>query len=96
MPGLASGIDTKDLVRKLVEVEKAPIVRLEGNKKDLSDTSKALTELRKRTKTLQDALHAMASFEAAFEQKKLNANPAGIIDGTVRKNAPPSKHTLNI
>ena len=44
MPGLASGIDTKDLVRKLVEVEKAPIVRLEGNKKDLSDTSKALTE----------------------------------------------------
>ncbi len=96
MTGLASGIDTKDLVRKLVEVEKAPIVRLEGNKKDLSDTSKALTELRKRTKTLQDALHAMASFEAAFEQKKLNANPAGIVDGTVRKNAPPSKHTLNI
>lgn len=96
MPGLASGIDTKDLVRKLVEVEKAPIVRMEGNKKDLSDTSKALTELRKRTKTLQDALHAMASFEAAFEQKRLNANPAGIVDGTVRKNAPPSKHTLNI
>lgn len=96
MPGLASGIDTKDLVRKLVEVEKAPIVRLETNKKELSDTSKALTELRKRTKTLQDALHAMASFEAAFEQKRLNASPAGIIDGTVRKNAPPSKHTLNI
>jgi flagellar capping protein FliD len=96
MSGLASGIDTKDLVRKLVEVEKAPIVRMEGNKKDLSDTSKALTELRKRTKTLQDALHAMASFEAAFEQKRLNASPAGIIDGTVRKNAPPSRHTLNV
>lgn len=96
MPGLASGIDTKDLVRKLVEVEKAPIVRLENNKKDLSDTSKALTELRKRTKTLQDALHAMASFEAAFEQKKLNATPVGVIEGTVKKNAPPSRHTLNI
>ncbi|MBL8034137.1 MAG: hypothetical protein JNJ69_10570, partial [Leptospiraceae bacterium] len=66
MPGLASGIDTKDLVRKLVEVERAPIVRLETSKKELADTAKALTELRKRTKTLQDALHAMASFEAAF------------------------------
>ncbi|MBS0617614.1 MAG: flagellar filament capping protein FliD [Spirochaetes bacterium] len=96
MPGLASGIDTKDIVRKLVEVERAPIVRLETGKKDLSDTSKALTELRKRTKTLQDALHAMASFEAAFEQKRLNATPAGIVDGTVKKNAPPSRHTLNI
>lgn len=96
MPGLASGIDTKDLVRKLVEVEKAPIVRLETNKKELSDTSKALTELRKRTKTLQDALHAMSSFEAAFEQKRLNATPAGVIDGVVRKNAPPSRHTLNV
>lgn len=96
MPGLASGIDTKDIVRKLVEVERAPIVRLENNKKELSDTTKALTELRKRTKTLQDALHAMASFEAAFEQKKLNATPAGIVDGSVRKNAPPSKHTLQV
>jgi len=96
MPGLASGIDTKDLIRKLVEVEKAPIARLETNKRDLSDTSKALTELRKRTKTLQDALHAMASFEAAFEQKKLNATPAGVIEGTVKKNAPPSRHTLNV
>ncbi|GAB4433869.1 MAG: hypothetical protein OHK0011_16990 [Turneriella sp.] len=96
MPGLASGIDTKDIVRKLVEVERAPIVRLENNKKELADTTKALTELRKRTKTLQDALHAMASFEAAFEQKRLNATPAGIVDGSVRKNAPPSKHTLQV
>lgn len=96
MPGLASGIDTKDLVRKLVEVERAPIVRLETSKKELADTAKALTELRKRTKTLQDALHAMASFEAAFEQKRLNATPAGIIDGSVKKNAPPSRHTLQV
>lgn len=96
MPGLASGIDTKDIVRKLVEVERAPIVRLENNKKELSDTTKALNELRKRTKTLQDALHAMSSFEAAFEQKRLNATPAGIVDGSVRKNAPPSKHTLQV
>ncbi len=96
MGGLASGIDTKDLIKKLVEVEKAPIVRLETSKKDLSDTTKALSELRKRTKTLQDALHAMASFEAAFEQKRLNATPAGIVDGTVRKNAPPSRHTLQV
>ncbi len=96
MPGLASGIDTKDIIRKLVEVEKAPIVRLENNKKDLSDTTKALNELRKRTKTLQDALHAMASFEAAFEQKRLNSTPAGVVDGTVRKNAPPSRHTLQV
>lgn len=96
MPGLASGIDTKDIVRKLVEVERAPIVRLENNKKELSDTAKALTELRKRTRTLQDALHALASFEAAFEQKRLNATPAGIVDGSVKKNAPPSKHTLQV
>lgn len=96
MSGLASGIDTKDLIKKLVEVEKAPIVRLETSKKDLSDTTKALNELRKRTKTLQDALHAMASFEAAFEQKRLNSTPAGIVDGTVRKNAPPSRHTLQV
>jgi len=96
MPGLASGIDTKDIVRKLVEVERTPIVRLENNKKELSDTTKALSELRKRTKTLQDALHALSSFEAAFEQKRLNATPAGIVEGSVKKNAPPSKHTLQV
>ncbi len=96
MPGLASGIDTKDIIKKLVEVDKAPIERLENNKKDLSDTTKALNELRKRTKTLQDALHAMSSFEAAFEQKRLNATPAGVVDGSVRKNAPPSRHTLQV
>jgi flagellar hook-associated protein 2 len=94
--GLASGIDTKDIVRKLVEVEKAPIVRLETSKRGLSDTTKALTELRKKAKTLQDALHAMDSFEAAFEQKRLSATPAGIIDGTVKKNAPPSHHALQV
>ncbi|HRP68450.1 MAG TPA: flagellar filament capping protein FliD [Turneriella sp.] len=96
MSGLASGIDTKDIVRKLVEVERAPIVRLENNKRELSDTSKALTELRKRTKTLQDSLHAMTSFEAAFEQKKLLTEPQGFLDGTVRKNATPSQHLVHV
>lgn len=96
MPGMVSGVDTKELVRKLVELERAPIVRLENNKKELVETNKALTELRKRARTLQDALHAMVSFEAAFEQKRLNTTPAGIIDGTVRKNAPPGKHNIEV
>lgn len=96
MPGSASGVDTRELVRKLVEIEKAPLARHENSKKELGQTNNALTELRKRARTLQDTLKVLNGFEAGFEHKKLLTTPAGYVDAIVNKRATPGKHKIQV
>lgn len=53
--GLASGIDTATLISSLVQLERAPIQRLEAKQSDLSSVSRRLGEISKRTETLAKA-----------------------------------------
>lgn len=91
-----SGIDTKEMIQKLVELEKAPIARHELSIKELDYESKALQELRKLSKNLQNSLKRLSGFEAGFEMKVVSATPEGFVSGVANKNAKPSTHKLTV
>lgn len=93
---MASGINTHELVEKLVELEKAPIERLRQSETILKSETEALEELRRKTKKLQESLRVLSSFEAAFEQKKVESEPAGFIEGTANKKAEVGHYKLEI
>lgn len=94
--GLASGMDTKEIVNKLVEIEKQPLKRLEQNQKELKYENNALTEMRKRVNTLHDSLRKLTRFEAAFEMKTIESEPGGYISGVANKNAPAGEYQLHV
>ena len=96
MSGLGSGVDTKDIIKKLVEVEKAPIARHERSRDDLGLENQALLELRKRSKKLQDALKVLNGFEAGFELKTVKTNPEGFVTGVANKLAKTGEYKLEV
>lgn len=94
--GMASGINTHEMVEKLVELEKAPIERLQQSEKSLKAENEALEELRRKTKKLQDSLRTLSGFEAAFEQKKVISDPPGFVEGIANKKALPGNYKIEI
>ncbi len=96
MSGMASGVDTADMVKKLVEIERAPIYRMQQSEKEIQYENEALLELRRRAKILQDSLKVLSGFEAAFEQKTLGSTPAGHIEGIANKKAIEGTHKIEL
>ena len=63
--GLASGLDTDGLVKKLIEAERRPVTLLEGRKQRLDEQDKAFQDLNTKLLTLKsqaDALKDPAKF----------------------------------
>lgn len=96
MSGMASGIDTDNVIKKLVEIEKKPIRRLEMTQAELSHEIDALSGVRERAKKLQLALKSLYSYDAAFEHKALHTSPEGFVSGIVNKKAPLGEHKLKV
>lgn len=65
--GLSSGLDTASMIEQLLEVERAPIQRLERNKRDLQAKDEAWTDISTRLSGLRTALDQVST-SGDFEQ----------------------------
>ncbi|MDX1957470.1 MAG: flagellar filament capping protein FliD [Leptospiraceae bacterium] len=96
IPGLSTGQNTNDLVRKLVEVESKPIKRWEKENEHNKVQMRAWNELKNHAVNLQIKVKALTSFTAPFASKKIIANEEGFLTGEASKGAKVAKQEIEI
>jgi flagellar hook-associated protein 2 len=96
IPGLSSGQNTNDLVRKLVDVESKPIRRWEKENEHNKIQIRAWSELKNQTTNLQIKTKNLTSFTSPFASKKITANEDGYITGEAGKGAKAARQEVEI
>lgn len=96
VPGLSSGQNTNDLVKKLVDVESKPIRRWEKENEHNKIQIRAWTELKNQATTLQIKTKNLTSFTSPFASKKITANEEGFITGEAGKGAKAARQEVEI
>lgn len=92
--GLGSGIQSDEIIQKLKEVERQPIVELEKERTKLDYEVQALEQLRNKTERLQQTLKALYGFDSALSKNKLVSVPQGFVDGLITGAAKEGKHNI--
>lgn len=96
VPGLSSGQNTNDLVRKLVDVESKPIRRWEKENEHNKVQIRAWTELKNQATALQIKTKNLTSFTSPFSSKRITANEEGYITGEAGKGAKAARQEIEI
>ena len=94
--GLASGQNTADIVKKLVELEKRPIQRYEQENQYSKIQIQAWNDLKTLSLELQSKTRNLTSITAGLTSKTIQANKEGYVSGEATKSAKPGKRELNI
>ncbi len=96
IPGLSSGQDTNQIVKKLVELEAKPIRRLERQNGYNEAQVKAWNDLKTLTTDLQNKTREIISFTAPFATKSIVSDPEGIITGDAARSASSGKRKIEV
>ena len=87
MGGLSSGINTDDIIDKLVKVESQPIKKMESEIKEYSQKKEALGILSQNLSELQKAAKELYGFRATYDDKKAISSNMGLLQATSTKYA---------
>lgn len=94
--GMASGLNTDDIIKKLVEVEARPIRQWEDEKATFNRRKEALGELRTRVNAVNAAAKDLYGFRASYADKSaLSSNP-GVIDASANRYAEKGVRRLEV
>lgn len=94
--GMASGLNTDDIIKKLVEVEARPIRQWEDEKLTFSRRKEALGELRTRVNAVNTAARDLYGHRASYADKSaLSSNP-GVVDATANRYAEKGVRSLEV
>jgi flagellar hook-associated protein 2 len=96
LPGMASGQNTNEITRKLVEVEKAPIKRWEKENQFTQTQIDAWNDFKTLVGLLQAKTRNLTSITAPFSSKRIKASEDGIITGEATKSAKSAKRSLEV
>ncbi|MEI1306872.1 flagellar cap protein FliD N-terminal domain-containing protein, partial [Leptospira venezuelensis] len=96
IPGLSSGQDTNQIVKKLVELEAKPIRRLERQNGFNQAQVKAWSDLKTLTTDLQNKTREIISFTAPFATKSIVSDPEGVITGDAARSASSGKRKIEV
>ncbi|GBF39159.1 flagellar filament capping protein FliD [Leptospira johnsonii] len=96
IPGLSSGQDTNQIVKKLVELEAKPIRRLEKQNGFNQAQVKAWSDLKTLTTDLQNKTREIISFTAPFATKSIVSDPEGVITGDAARSANSGKRKIEV
>ncbi|PJZ71535.1 flagellar hook protein FliD [Leptospira perolatii] len=96
IPGLSSGQDTNQIVKKLVELEAKPIRRLERQNTYNNAQVKAWNQLKTLTTDLQNKTRELISFTAPFATKSIVSEPEGVVTGDAARSAVGGKRKIDI
>jgi flagellar hook-associated protein 2 len=79
MGGVASGIDTEDIIKKLVDVESRPIIKLQNEKSKMQQKKKILQDYGTILSNLQKNAKDLYGARASYNDKKgLSSNAAAL------------------
>ncbi len=92
--GMASGVDTEDIIKKLVQVESRPILQWEQEKKNSSAKKQALLTLKGHINTLNDAVKELYGFRSAYFDKTVTSSDGGAVEATAGRLASKGSTTI--
>lgn len=93
--GLISGINTSDIISKLMEIERQPLVKLEERKSDLQAKAEAWRELNSRLYKLKEATYNLQSF-LTFRARKTNVQDETVLSATASVGAAASTYNIDV
>ncbi len=94
--GMASGVDTDAIIKKLVDVEARPITQWQEDNKRSSQKKQALTSLREHLTKLSGSAKELYGFRAAFFDKKAVSSDPQIVEATANKYAEKGSKTIQV
>lgn len=86
--GLASGLDTASLIRSLVQVERAPIRRIEAQKSAANGQASRFNEIKNRLQKLSEAAKALDAREEVLSAKATSTQDGAVDVRTTGAAAP--------
>ncbi len=87
MDGLASGIKTNDIIKKLLEVEAKPIKQLQKDKKKNELRRDALKVLGQHLKDLNKQAKELFGFRASYDDKIARSSDPLVLEAVANRNA---------
>ncbi|MDF3821202.1 flagellar filament capping protein FliD [Leptospira sp. 96542] len=96
MPGLMTGQNTNDIVKKLVELERRPIKRWETENEYSKAQIQVWGEVKNLTTNLQTKTRALVSFTAPFATKSVTSSEEGVITGEASRTAKSGNRALEV
>jgi flagellar hook-associated protein 2 len=94
--GLASGMDTEGIIKKLVEVESRPLQQLAGEKENSKKRKEALGELKTDLVKVSECAKDLYGFRASYNEKKAISSNQGILEATANKMADKSTREIKV
>jgi flagellar hook-associated protein 2 len=85
MGGMASGLDTDNIIQKLVEVEARPIIKWTGEKETYQKRKDALGDLKSNLTKLNEAVKDLYGYRASYNDKKAISSNQSILEATANK-----------
>lgn len=93
--GLASGIDTASLIAQLVQLQRAPISKLQTTQSNLSNKASKLADLSSKLSALSNAAESLNSLQK-FLVTGATTSDADIVTASTTGDATESSYALNI
>lgn len=87
MGGLASGMDTDAIIKKLVQVEAQPIKQIERSKRVYGVKKNALNQLSTKLKKLEAKTKKLYGFRATYDAKKSISSDTSVLEASATKTA---------
>lgn len=93
--GLGSGIDTESIISRLVEIEQAPIKRLQARQAQLTSRMSLMNQFRGKVVSLSTAASGLRS-STAFENYSASSSDSAVADVRVGPGATPGTFNLAV
>ncbi|MGB9919135.1 MAG: flagellar filament capping protein FliD [Moorellales bacterium] len=84
--GLASGLDTEEIIKQLLELERTPVTRLEKRKSELTVVKNAWKDLGTRLQSLLSTLTAL-KLESTFKARTVTSSNSNAVTATASATA---------
>ncbi len=94
--GMASGLDTDNIIKKLVEVEAQPIKQWAGEKENSRKKKDALGELKTHLTKINESARDLYGFRASYNDKKAISSNQSILEATANKIADKGTRELKV
>lgn len=80
--GLSSGIDTEDIVKKLLEIEKKPLLNLQTEQKSINSKLPIMQDINFKLIGLKSLMKDL-TYETPFATKKISSSAAGSVSASI-------------
>lgn len=87
MGGMASGVNTDEVIQKLVELEARPMQQWADGKNNSIKRKEILDNLKTRLQDLNNSAAELYGFRASYDDKKVNSSNIEILQATANKAA---------